>query len=1182
MRIVRLHLRAYGHFTDHRLDFGAAPGLHVVYGDNESGKSTTLRALSAALFGYPHHVVDAFKHSVNDIALGVELVSGDGRALSFLRKRTGKNKLVDGGGATLEESGVASFLGGVTQEVFERVFALDHERLRKHADSLLAEGGALGFSLAEAGAGIAGLKAILRSLRDGRESLFLGRGSTPKLNQMIRRLGDLRKELRERTVSPEQYRKLRKQADDVMAEIGAARAQHAACAVAIERLRRIQRNLPRRAEHAALTERLAELSSVPLLPDGATEQRLRADGEVSAANRTLLAARAAIAELEAKVAATGVDTRVLAERVTIDALRERRAWIAKAMSDHPRKESELELHRRTVADYLLQAELDGTADELDRILPSAIKRSAIGALAKQGTTLAAKRTAAAEQLEQAIRELKSAREAADGVSEPKDAAPVQRALSDAEKLGDMADDIARKASTLTRKEKVLREHILGLGVAGGDVSVLRSLAVPTEQTVRRYAQALDRVDKEIDAARTEASRLAADIESRVDSIIALKRSGDVATEEELRAARRIREDGWRLVRGVYVERSGDLADQAAAYAPDGQLPETYERHVADADRIVDSLRFHAEESTKLSIAASDKARLEDRRAELAARLEKLVTDRAAALEEWQRLWPPDLTPQPPAEMMEWLARRTRLLAEADEQADGADELRRSTQKVQAAIEALVVSLPAFGIPASAGDGLEALRERARRLCERAAAEKRQYEKVQDAVREQERRGHQAEEAVANLDLLIADWRSDWQATLTAAGLPSGHTIEAASAVLDIMNALDVEKRSIDDLKHRIETMENDRTGFSLAVGQLTPLLPDAGADNFDNCRRLEAALEEAVAAALQLRGYQDELRKREAERQKAQNDMDRGAAKLKSLCEQAGCRGPEELAAIEQLAAEKREKTRRRDELESDVRKDGAGMDVAALFAECNGIAGDAIAGDIAAAAAERDQAAQQIDRLNSDKGALDEQLKALQAQNQAADVMQDIANLEAEAAEAVDGYVDLTLQETLLRRAIDLYRERNQGPILGRARALFAALTNDAYAGLRADVDDRNQPILMAEHRIRGSLEIPALSDGTLDPLYLSLRLAVIEEHNARREPLPFIADDLLLNFDNARAEAALRTLAGIAASGQVLFFTHHPHMLDLARAAVPGELLREHRLPPAGGTRPASPQTARPPQAG
>jgi uncharacterized protein YhaN len=144
MRITGLHLQAYGHFTGCSLDFGQVqdlrPGLHVVYGHNEAGKSTTLRALSSVLFGYPHQVVDGFRHDAKDIAIGVDLLAADGRTLSFVRRRRGRHTLTAADGSALDESVVEAFLGGVSRDVFEKVFALDHHRLRAHAKALLAEG----------------------------------------------------------------------------------------------------------------------------------------------------------------------------------------------------------------------------------------------------------------------------------------------------------------------------------------------------------------------------------------------------------------------------------------------------------------------------------------------------------------------------------------------------------------------------------------------------------------------------------------------------------------------------------------------------------------------------------------------------------------------------------------------------------------------------------------------------------------------------------------------------------------------------------------------------------------------------------------------------------------------------------------------------------------------------------
>ena len=56
--------------------------------------------------------------------------------------------------------------------------------------------------------------------------------------------------------------------------------------------------------------------------------------------------------------------------------------------------------------------------------------------------------------------------------------------------------------------------------------------------------------------------------------------------------------------------------------------------------------------------------------------------------------------------------------------------------------------------------------------------------------------------------------------------------------------------------------------------------------------------------------------------------------------------------------------------------------------------------------------------------------------------------------------------------------------------------------------------------------------------------------------------ADDLFVNFDDERAEAGFQVLAEIARSSQVLFFTHHPHLVEIAKAVVGVEFHSECRL--------------------
>ena len=88
-------------------------------------------------------------------------------------------------------------------------------------------------------------------------------------------------------------------------------------------------------------------------------------------------------------------------------------------------------------------------------------------------------------------------------------------------------------------------------------------------------------------------------------------------------------------------------------------------------------------------------------------------------------------------------------------------------------------------------------------------------------------------------------------------------------------------------------------------------------------------------------------------------------------------------------------------------------------------------------------------------------------------------------------------------------------------------------------------------------------MSLGTADQLYLALRLATLETYLDRREPLPLVVDDILIQFDNARASATLSALAELSRRTQVLVFTHHEHLRELAARVVPADVLFHHELP-------------------
>ena len=94
MKLLQLHLKAFGPFTDRVLDLcPAGEGLVLIHGPNEAGKSSTLRAISDLRFGIDHVSGDNFVHDYADLRVGGVFLDAGGQRHALLRRK--------GRGATL-------------------------------------------------------------------------------------------------------------------------------------------------------------------------------------------------------------------------------------------------------------------------------------------------------------------------------------------------------------------------------------------------------------------------------------------------------------------------------------------------------------------------------------------------------------------------------------------------------------------------------------------------------------------------------------------------------------------------------------------------------------------------------------------------------------------------------------------------------------------------------------------------------------------------------------------------------------------------------------------------------------------------------------------------------------------------------------------------------------------------
>ena len=129
--------------------------------------------------------------------------------------------------------------------------------------------------------------------------------------------------------------------------------------------------------------------------------------------------------------------------------------------------------------------------------------------------------------------------------------------------------------------------------------------------------------------------------------------------------------------------------------------------------------------------------------------------------------------------------------------------------------------------------------------------------------------------------------------------------------------------------------------------------------------------------------------------------------------------------------------------------------------------------------------------------------------------------------------YEALTIALETLSQARSSLQRRFAPRITQRAQEILSALTENRYHSLTMGEDFSLQAGAGQEDVLHDAIW---RSDGTVDQLYLSLRLAVAEELTPEA---PLVLDDALVRFDDARMAQALKILRQMAENKQVICFT-------------------------------------------
>ena len=175
----------------------------------------------------------------------------------------------------------------------------------------------------------------------------------------------------------------------------------------------------------------------------------------------------------------------------------------------------------------------------------------------------------------------------------------------------------------------------------------------------------------------------------------------------------------------------------------------------------------------------------------------------------------------------------------------------------------------------------------------------------------------------------------------------------------------------------------------------------------------------------------------------------------------------------------------------------------------------------------------------------------------------QEIVSLKEQLKDMVEEYLKLEISSQTIPILINELSKENQDEIINLAKGYFSTITNGFYEDLEignkylVGVRKKSNSKLSVDNILAHDfyveqirVEHTKMSEGTRDQLFLSLRLAFISLFNSKsQKKLPFLVDDIFINFDEDRIKSGLKLLKKFSKTTQVIFFTHSKRVEELSK---------------------------------
>jgi uncharacterized protein YhaN len=1168
MKINAFKMLTFGPFTDRTFDFSRIEnGLHVVYGENEAGKSSSLRAMIAWLYGFEHRVTDDWLHAASKLAVSGALVLNDGALLRFTRFKRRKNNLIDDDtGRPFEQHVLDQHLGGKTRTDFENAYGISHESLRRGVESVLAVHGELGQTLFTATSGLNVLKDVLSRLEERQAKLFAPRAQKASINAGISLLSSQRKKIREASTSHVQWKQLRKELALLEDQKQQIEERLSDLNRTIGTLSRYRSALNYVTRFQQVDEEIGSLASVPELSEDFAQKRIQVQAAVKQYQQSQETLHGELETIAKQMGALSFNETILSNQDLIETLANRMAVYTKESSDSKALRAKIHQAQRDIAAALKLLNLDLSVETLAAVRLSRPVRNKLQKLASQHTRMEQSAESAEKDLRAVNVKLNRMTTQLSQAGRPADTAELQSCLVRAAEHGNLEMRLSEAQAETALIAARVNNGLASLGLWHGELGALEKLAIPPDESMRKFADRLDALERNLDSLEKELQQTRKDIGDKQHALEELTHSRDLPDSEELQTRRALRNQGWRSVRSVWLQ--GGQADQEFLkhFPEHTHLADAYETSVRQADDTADILRSEAQDIAIAQALKDQISQLEKGGQDKEQQRETLNLHRQETNRRWQALWQPlGIRALSPVEMIEWSGRVRQIKQVAIdyyERVSRQTQLENALKKIDSEVTAVLDRL-SISVPENISHA--GLMDQVKRLIKENEELVKQRKELELRIGELEAQKLEIDAKLGEIEEQKLMWSGQWSSAILPLRLPA--STEPAE-VMEYIDALDDIFKRVDERQanqQRIDAMDRNRKDFEEAVrdtiARLAPQL--RGMETEKAVTALKGLLSENIQRRQRHQSLQADQRKMASQLSATKEELAGNQEVLRQLSTEAGTSDPERLAEVERQSRRKSMILKDAAALKDRLSELASGMPLPQFVEKVRSQDPDRLAADLEKAETDKSDLTKERENLVARIAVAKSELDQFDGRSRAARLAVETDGLRGKIQSDVEHYVTLRLASAILAKAIERYRKHNQSPVLEAASHYFQTLTRGSFSRLKADFNDKGEPVLKAVRGVDGTaLSIDALSDGTRDQMFLALRLGGLSRHIEISGRVPFIVDDVLVHFDDARSSAALLALAALAEKTQIIFFTHHRHLIDLAENTVPQESLCLHYL--------------------